>query len=290
MKKVMLCLVLVLSPAPAWATVTITCTPGPCDCDVTISFTNDEATVVRGFGLDVDTGDVNVVEVNCVSSDYYVYPGSISIDASGTVSDWGECVCSGYSGTQSGLGEPNVTIEMISNYVGEANAPATSGDLVIIPLECNADVSVSENTILGGVVMEDPNEDPIVSTSGCSVSECCGEEPECLCSSAPEYADWIALGGPRCWCYRKQCRGDIDGIQTGPFAVAIPDLTLFKASFNQFVPPPNGECADLDHIKTGPFRVAIPDLTIFKTYFNQFVVPQCDEPPIITGCYNFFTN
>jgi hypothetical protein len=112
----------------------------------------------------------------------------------------------------------------------------------------------------------------------------------CLMMTAPEYADWVSLGQPDCWCYQRQCRGDIDGIQTGPFHVGIPDLGFFKAAFNRFVLPPGGECADLDHGTTGPFRVAIPDLGIFKTYFNQFVVPPCDQPPIYTGPYNFWTN
>jgi hypothetical protein len=116
------------------------------------------------------------------------------------------------------------------------------------------------------------------------------EEQDCLSMAAPEYATWVGLGKPSCWCYRRQCRGDIDGVQTGPFHVAIPDLTIFKRCFNQFVLPPGCECADLDHIQTGPFRVAIPDLGIFKTYLNKFVVPQCDQIPIYTGPYNFWTN
>ncbi|MHC4332949.1 MAG: DUF7901 domain-containing protein [Planctomycetota bacterium] len=113
---------------------------------------------------------------------------------------------------------------------------------------------------------------------------------ECMSCSADEYTAWLNLDKPRCWCYRRQCRGDIDGIQTGPFHVAIPDLAMFKTAFNKFVLPPGGICADLDHLQTGPFRVAIPDLTVFKTYFNQFVVPQCDQPPIVTGPYNFWTS
>ncbi|MHC4153574.1 MAG: DUF7901 domain-containing protein [Planctomycetota bacterium] len=116
------------------------------------------------------------------------------------------------------------------------------------------------------------------------------EQIDCLSISAPEYVDWVSLGRPDCWCYPRQCRGDIDGIQTGPFHVAIPDLALFKPCFNQMVIPPGCECADLDHLQTGPFRVAIPDLAIFKTYFNAFVVPLCDQPPIYTGPYNFWTS
>ena len=210
------------------------------------------------------------------------------------MSQWGQCICSGYAGTQSGLGEPNVTIEMVSNYVGDANAPnQINVDLVIITLDGDATVSVDENTILGGVVMEDPNLDPTVITSGCAVEGCSGPVLDCLVDEGggdPEYAAWVSLGKPDCWCYRKQCRGDIDGLSPGPFAVELLDLAAFKAAFNQFVLPPGGECADLDHLAPGPFRVELLDLAIFKTYFNQFVVPECDQAPIITGPYNFWTN
>jgi hypothetical protein len=120
-------------------------------------------------------------------------------------------------------------------------------------------------------------------------------EPECLSKNAVGYTGWTAWGKPDCWCYRRQCRGDIDGIKTGPFWVAIPDLNIFRSAFNQFdtalATIPNGICADLDHIKTGPFRVAIPDLNIFRAYFNQMelFVPICDQPLIYTGPYNFWT-
>jgi hypothetical protein len=114
-------------------------------------------------------------------------------------------------------------------------------------------------------------------------------EPDCLSRSAPEYNDWVALGRPDCWCYRRQCRGDIDGLRTGPFWVAIPDLVLFKPC-HTIVLPPGCICADLDHKMTGPFRVGVPDLVEFKQYFNQFVVPPCDQPPVITGPYNFWTS
>ncbi|NIR62686.1 MAG: hypothetical protein GWO10_02545 [candidate division Zixibacteria bacterium] len=118
-------------------------------------------------------------------------------------------------------------------------------------------------------------------------------EPDCLNKNAVGYADWVAWGKPDCWCYQRQCRGDIDGIKTGPFWIAIPDLNTFRNCFNKFdaALPPGCICADLDHLKTGPFRVAIPDLNIFRQYFNKMeaLVPICDQPPIYTGPYNFWT-
>jgi hypothetical protein len=73
-----------------------------------------------------------------------------------------------------------------------------------------------------------------------------------------------------------------DGIKTGPFWVAIPDLNRFRLAFNKtdivLRDVPQGICADFDKIKTGPFRVAIPDLNIFRQYFNkpELSVPECD--------------
>jgi hypothetical protein len=115
---------------------------------------------------------------------------------------------------------------------------------------------------------------------------------DCLSTSALEYSDWVAWGKPDCWCYARQCRGDIDGLKHGPFWVQVIDLDLFKACFNKtddFLPL-GCICADLDHGRLGPFRVQIKDLDIFKRYFCKIesLVPECDQPPIYTGPYNFW--
>jgi hypothetical protein len=104
----------------------------------------------------------------------------------------------------------------------------------------------------------------------------------CMKTGAPEYPAWEQWDKPPCWCYARQCRGDADGIKTGPFWVAIPDLNAFRAAFNKsdtvLQGVPYGICSDFDHVKTGPFRIAIPDLNIFRQYFNKIeaLVPECD--------------
>ncbi len=106
-------------------------------------------------------------------------------------------------------------------------------------------------------------------------------DPNCLDETDPEYPDWVEWGRPECWCYSRQCRGDADGMKTGPFWVAVPDLWALQAAFNKMdivlATIPNGICADFDHTKTGPFRVAVPDLNIFRQYFNKLesYVPDC---------------
>ena len=121
-------------------------------------------------------------------------------------------------------------------------------------------------------------------------------EDECLADDAREYNDWVEWDRPDCWCYPYQCRGDTDGKPNLLYPVAIPDLALFKAAFNKTDPVlatiPKGICCDFDHQKTLLYRVAIPDLGILKQYFNnvQQQVPACDQPPIYTGPYNFWTS
>ena len=122
---------------------------------------------------------------------------------------------------------------------------------------------------------------------------------DCVKSDAPFYDEWVGAGKPwskpDCWCFRRNCRGDADGIQTGPFWVAIPDLNILRSGFNQFDSFLTQEtiCADFDHITTGPFRVAIPDLNILRSSgYNQFLIPECplDWDGDGDDDYNFWTN
>ncbi|MHC4476283.1 MAG: DUF7948 domain-containing protein [Planctomycetota bacterium] len=119
------------------------------------------------------------------------------------------------------------------------------------------------------------------------------DEADCLSADANEHADWADWGKPDCWCYRRQCRGDVDGLILGPFWVSLTDLGLFRAAYNKTDNELSGNdiCADLDHTKVGPYRVNSSDLSIIQTYLNQLEasVPACDCSPVITGPYNFWT-
>jgi hypothetical protein len=223
MKKIIFAVAALLIAAPAMAAVDIDVTDGPGPNDITISFdASGEANLVRAFALDIVWDDpcMTIVAVDCVSAGYYVYPGSISIDASGTVTDWGTCQCStSYPGT---LGdEPNeLTIEMGSLYVGEANAPDPNGDLVIITLggcdsgDPNANVSITENAIRGGVVMENPDEVVTVNSPGGPIS--------------PDLAPCIE---PTCWDNINECGGQSLGDSDCDGSVNFIDLGRLKVSF-----------------------------------------------------------
>jgi hypothetical protein len=118
---------------------------------------------------------------------------------------------------------------------------------------------------------------------------------DCLNSTAEEYPDWFFLSKPDCWCYARQCRGNINGKKTGPYWVKLLHLQALSIAFNktdaQLAAIPNGICADVNHKKTGPYRVQLLDLQEFSKYFNKVEaqVPMCDQEPITTGPYNFWT-
>ncbi|NIT57588.1 MAG: hypothetical protein GWN67_16040 [Phycisphaerae bacterium] len=266
-----------------------------------------EVNPIRAFALDIRlSNDANITEVTGISDDYYIYPGTILIDAQGNVTDFGSPVAENSdlpSGTLTGLDSNGITIEMASLYApvgpGSPNAPARSGDLLSIilsdrffpiydrcgnPVNGGGCITISGNAARAGnagVVMENPNE--IVDVY---FYEYCAPFPSsgsaCMKVTSPDYDNWEEWNCPACWCYSRQCRGDSDGIKTGPFWVAIPDLNAFRAAFNKtdlaLQGITNGICSDFDHIKTGPFRAAIPDLNIFRLYFNkpELAVPECD--------------
>jgi hypothetical protein len=106
-------------------------------------------------------------------------------------------------------------------------------------------------------------------------------EPDCFNRAAPEYADWVALGKPDCWCYPRNCRGDADGkIEYGTYWVLLQDLNLFKTYFGATgISGKPGICCDFARdIEYGTYRVLLNDLNIFKTYFGALpaAVPICD--------------
>jgi len=293
MKKMIFVLVMLLMVSPVLADVNITASAdvNGNSAVVTISYATTDSEAIRAVALDITlVGDACVVDVNCVNGDFTIYPGSINIAGDGSVSDYGSCLCdSSYAGTLAGLESNGVTLEMGSLYVGAPNAPADSGVLAELTIEgCDSvDVAIALNSIRGGVVLENPDDLVTVNATGTTAALDSCFIPECMKTTAPQYADWVAWGKPDCWCYAKQCKGDINGTPYFGKDVTLSDLNLFKLAFNKSTPDlelvANGICADLNQAAYFGKRVTLSDLNTFKLYFNQSVVPECDDTN-----YNFW--
>ena len=179
MKRMIVLLAVLLMAAPAMAAVTITAVDEGGGV-VAISFSNDEATgLVRAIALDItaDSG-ATIIDVCDINTEYNIHPGSIEIDpgeagsANGEILDYGSAVCgSQYPGTKGGIGstgdEAGVTIEMASLYIGEVNEPNQFGLICRVTVDSDCELCISENTIRGGIVMEDPQADPDPNTPVC---------------------------------------------------------------------------------------------------------------------------
>jgi len=141
------------------------------------------------------------------------------------------------------------------------------------------DVTIAADDLRGGVVGGSVF---TVNVPGAPVRVTFAVPQKCMKETAPEYALWQAWGEPACWCYDRQCRGNVDGKKTFLRFVSSTDLDLFKQAYNKtdaaLALVPNGMCANLDHAKTFLRFVSSTDLGMFKTYYNKtdLNVPVCD--------------
>jgi hypothetical protein len=250
----------------------------------------------------LDTNDVNQaliasVTVNPSADDYYIYPGSIDVNAdTNNIDDYGTPVASKAKypdGTYPGLDSNAMTIEMASLYYptggSSPNAPADSNVLLkfkLNPLTKTTNVIVQLNTKRGGIVMEDGNSPSSVNLSGTT----CGG---CFPTDHADYNDWLAVGEPDCWCGSgRQCHGDANDdvagdSKQGYWYVGATDLEIFIDAWKVKESPQGpgiasvdkGICADFAHdlvgdSKQGYWRVGATDLEIFIDGWKVKEAPQ----------------
>ena len=181
MRKLLVLLAVLAIAVPAMADVVLTCTVN--GDWVTVSYNaSTETELVRAFALDIEVGGGTIVAVENLNAKYDIHPGSFEYDADEETYA-GNLVCDAtFPGTLGGIGTAGVTTEQGSLYVGEANAPTASGQLLKFQVACGSAedvvVTVTENAARGGVVLEDPAIAPTVVSNGtivCEGSGCDGD-------------------------------------------------------------------------------------------------------------------
>jgi hypothetical protein len=288
MKKILLAMVVFMIATPVFAAVDVNCT---CDGnEVTVRYVNTDPNHVRAFALDIilDNSDANIVSVygyDPCTDDYYIYPGSVDVNAdTNNIDDYGKPYAdqSKYpDGTLPGPPDSNgMTIEMASLYYPTGhtspNAPADANVLFkfkVHPIPGVVNVTVRQNAKRGGIVMEDANTPEVANLSGCTLGAC-------FDSGHEDYSEWLDVNSPDCWCYTYHCYGDCDGLETGDskagyYYVTYPDITMLVGSWKKNW----GEagfniCADVSRSldgdsKAGYFRVSYPDVTILVANWKQ---------------------
>jgi len=310
MKKMLILVVALLTiPAMAAPTVTITCSVNGGARTVTVGYSSSDANLVRGFGLDLNVADGNnITAVSNLDPNYRIYPGQIVI-VDGNVIDYN----TPYPGPKVLVPSATVPIEMGSlyttdvNYAGDPNLgynkkPKKTGTLLKFTVSGtrSSNGTVTVNAARGGIVMENPDEDPNVTIPLCTWQ--ITPPVDCLKQAVVPVAEWnawVAWSKPNCWCYRRQCRGDTNGTAAFGVWVSVADFNLLKSAYNKadstLAGVPNGICADLNHAPAFGIRVSVADLNILKSHYNRAVsrVPCCDADKNCTldgDKYNFWTN
>lgn len=264
MKKILFVVVALMFAAPALADVDITMAQVEDSNEVIISITSSETNLIRAYSLDIkltentevpgSDPDPNILEVSLLNPGYWVFPGTIQINAEGEITNPGSPVAE-YgdlpSDTLTGLDSNGVTVELGSLYApvgpGSPNAPVQNGALLSVKVSDSACITITANVSragASGVVMEDPDEVVTVNLPGT------------LCIEV--------ITGPVCWTYPGQAMGDTNGDGT----VNIADLMAVRQSWMKSAPDPlYNPCADFD--KNGSVNIA--DLMAVRQHWMQSV-------------------
>jgi len=226
MKKVIAALLVLAIATPALAAiVTATQISGS---EVKLAYDADGSVMVRAFGIDATLdSDANFVlcsdgnEAMETNGDYYIYPGSVSVDGAGNISDLGSPIGSpdDHPDTQPGIDSSGVTIEMGSLYASGDPAPGSTGDLLVLTVGSDCNIAMANNTARGGIVLE--GGDPGSSYTGTKIWYSTLDRAE--------YVKWLAWGSgnpadaPQNWrglCWK--C-GDVnnDGFVTAGDVIAV---------------------------------------------------------------------
>jgi hypothetical protein len=309
MKKLILVLAILIVAAPAFAPPDVNLVK--VGNKVEIRYTGaDVNTLLRGIALRIEVGapgdvcgilNYKIGESNSITGrGYGIYPAKIVIPADFNDANiaWGDPLAdqNDPGAVDQILPSQNFILEFGSLYAPVADknqAPKyPDGNLCTLDVRCNGITNFNikmtdEDVYRGGVVLENGTTIDVNKTllyTGCAQEKCFNDNNM---TDHNEYNTWVAWKEPNCWCFRRQCRGDADGVKQGLYWVASNDLNILKAAMTKtdtiLKGKTNGICADFDHKKQGLYRVASNDLNILKAYMTKTEtrVPCCDmnSPP-----------
>lgn len=284
MRKLVLVLLVAVLSVPAFAAPALTLVAGGTPGQVVVGYTADAGDLISGMGitLSVDNG-AKITAFTNGASKYWVHPDNVIITG-GVLTDKGSPIVGG----PGVLPTASIVVEYGALYTrsnpSDPNKPLAIDALCTITVDKNCTLTATANHA-GGVITE-----ALVASAPSKTLAVTVAAPECMKASHPDYTRWVSYNKPDCWCYAKQCRGDADGKLTLTKPVMSPDLTIYKAGFNQSAAYVKANvsgttpliCADFDHKDTLTKPVMSPDLTIYKEYFNDAAgtVPTCDATHI----------
>jgi len=312
MKKLILILAILAVASPAFAVLDVNLVKLAGN-NVQIRYTGaDPCNLPRGFALVIDVNgakaDVNGLGgyktgvSTSTNRGFGIYPATIAIEPNGNVTSYGNPIADACDplpvGADQILPSKKLVLEFGSLYApvhDGANSPATDGNLCTLTIDCNGatgDVNIimtGENSYRiggaanSGIVLEDGT---IVTVNKTLKYTCAAAD--CYIGTPALYAVWVDFNKPDCWCYKRNCRGDADGLkQLTLYWVYSNDLAILKAGYSKTDAQlktivSNGKpgiCADFCRDKQLTlYRVYSNDLARLKAYYGKAegLVPICD--------------
>jgi hypothetical protein len=188
-----------------------------------------------------------------------------------------------------------VSLSMGELDADDANDQGLPIDLAIIDLGGAGDICLSLDDLRGGMVHTDGSAMTVIYDN--DLGGCAGgagryaitdAPPECFPNTAPyavQYADWVLMGKPDCWCGPFHCDGDANNATQGFGGVRVGSVDLnlvlddWLANFGTIINP----CADMDHKKQGfgGVRVGSVDLNLVLDHWlfkAGDMVGDCPRP------------
>jgi hypothetical protein len=154
----------------------------------------------------------------------------------------------------------------------------------------STDVTVAPDTLRGGVVGSTFAVTSVYEDG--AFTQVNFAAPDCYIG--PDYAEWVAVGKPDCWCNAQQCHGDADGaIETfgranTPTWVGDNDIAVLALSYRSAVGSED-ICADFDHATetygraNTPTRVGDNDISVLAAWYRGTAVPgDCNTASPVT--------
>jgi len=318
MKKLMLILVVLVMSAPLYAAGTITFSE---DAGTISYVATGVAPVAMGLNVTVDGGEDPVTSVSILQDFFEIY-----MDAAYSIESDPCDPCSYQYGDGTPIADPCAAgeIDLGSNGMffcismgglggetdPEEKEPLMSGDIIKLSTTVGTTGQITLNNIRGGVIGSDGEPMTVV---GLPLDFTAGPDT-CMASSNPDYTEWTTLTGMiNCWCYCKQCNGDIDGGMQfdGLVAVYTDDINILVPNFGDTTvkdtPGHPGWCTDMNHKPQfdGLVRTYTDDLARFipnvgsippdcsgpgcdGPHQDEFPGPGCDTNPLPNSEFNFW--
>jgi len=249
--------------------------------------------------LDMSEADA----ITAIDAVDYISAGTPTYECSDTIANGNVISTTPGAGTAScgttvaivvSTGPPTVP-DVVDMNRTDANTAIVAAGLVVGVVDYATSGTVPRETVLS----QDPN-------GGASVT--CGSAVDytassgCMPKAHADYAEWLSVGEPNCWCAMfncRQCHGDADGQSQGKsnYWVSTYDAEVFNAAKNKTLAEIIGQtitvnpggaqekvveliCADFDHKAQGKneYRVSTYDAEIFNANKNQANLPDCNCP------------